>query len=243
MEIVGRVALVTGASRGVGAAVAVALAEAGADVALAARSTSERPGVIAGTLEETAAAVESLGRRALVVPTNLASEDEVVGMVASTVESLGRVDILVNNAAVAVPADGVGLGRKHFDLMFAINLRAPMAAMREAARDMGSRGEGVVVNISSAAAVYRVPSLTAYGMSKIALEHLTVLAADELASSGVAVNCYRIDIGTASEGLLARSGATDHPGWVSPKVAAEGVVWMVRQPADYTGHLVSMAEL
>jgi NAD(P)-dependent dehydrogenase (short-subunit alcohol dehydrogenase family) len=234
---------VTGASRGVGAAVAIALAEAGADVVLAARSTTEKPHSLPGTLEATAAAIEKLGRKAVCIPTNLAKEDEVAAMVAGAVDAFGRIDILVNNAAVAVPNDGTPLGRKHFDLLFAVNTRAPMAAMREAALDMGLRGEGAIVNISSAAAVYRVPSLTAYGMSKIALEHLTVMASDELRPRGISVNCFRIDIGTASEGLLARSGAADHPGWVPPSVAAEGVLWVLRQPAQFTGHIVSMAEL
>src|SRR3954451_10193038 len=101
MDLHNRVAIVTGASRGVGAATAVALAEAGCHVACAARSTSEHPSSTAGVLDDTVARIEAAGRRALSVPTNLAIADEVIAMVRNTHAHFGRVDILVNNAAIS----------------------------------------------------------------------------------------------------------------------------------------------
>ena len=237
----GMTALVTGASRGIGAAIAMALAEAGADVACAARTTAASPSTIPGTLDETIARIEGLGRRALAVPTNLAVEHEVVEMVSRVGADLGRLDLLVNNAAVASPG-GLEMDRKHFDLLFAVNTRAPMVAIREAVPLMRKHGGGRVLNISSAAASYAISGLMAYGMSKLALEHLTAATARELEAEGIAVNCFRVDIGTASEGIIARTAGAARD-WEPPEVAAEGVVWMLRQPTTFTAHLVSMATL
>src|SRR5215813_5886868 len=100
MDLAGKVALVTGASRGVGAATAIALAQAGAKVACAARSTDASPQRTPGTLEQTLARIAAAGGEGIPVPTNLANEDEVVAMVHRTAERFGRLDVLVNNAAI-----------------------------------------------------------------------------------------------------------------------------------------------
>ena len=115
-----------------------------------------------------------------------------------------------------------------------------MVAMHEASRDMALHGEGAIINISSAAASRSIPGLMVYGMSKIALEHLTVLAADQLQPFGIAVNCLRIDIATGSEGLLSRNPNANADEYEPTSVAAEGVVWMLRQPPSYTRHLASI---
>ena len=244
MNLDGKIALVTGASRGMGAAVAIALAEKSAKVAIAARSTGDNPTALPGTLEETAERIRALGGEALIVPTNLAKDEEVVAMVERTVEHFGRIDILINNAALAVPNDnGMNLTTKHFNLLMAVNTRAPMVASAVAARHMIKQGAGAIINVSSAAGVYRVPALTAYGMAKLALEHYTVMFADELAGAGVSVNCFRIDIGTASEGLLARSDDHHADEWEPPAVTAEGFIWILEQGPEYTGQVLSMATL
>lgn len=237
----GKTALVTGASRGIGAAIAVALAECGAHVAVAARTTRTMPSPIPGTLEDTAARVRDCGRRALVVPTDLNREEDIEAMVQTTYDHFGRIDVAINNAAAASPGD-LELDRKRFDLLMHINVRAPMVAIRALRPIMEQAGEGRIVNISSATAAYVVPGLMGYGMSKLALEHLTVSAAVMLAESNIAVNCFRVDIGTASEGIIYRTGGRAADG-EPPSVPAEGVVWMLRQDLNYTGHLVSMAAL
>src|SRR5688500_17012229 len=105
MDLDGKVAIVTGASRGVGAATAVALAEAGCAVACAARATDATPQRTPGTLDATVRMVEERGGRAVAVPTNLAVDDDVVRMVAATVDHFGRLDIVVNNAAITFVGD------------------------------------------------------------------------------------------------------------------------------------------
>ncbi len=242
MDLEGKVALVTGASRGVGAATAVALAEAGCDVACAARSTRDAPQRTPGTLEETGARVEAAGRRAVLVPTNLADEAEVVAMVRATEAALGRVDILVNNAAITFVGD-LDIPLKRHDLVMEVNLRAPLIACRAAVPGMQARGEGAILNVSSNAALYPHPGVMSYGISKIGLERLTVDLARQLQRWSIAVNCFRIDIAVASEGFIANTPGMDRSTWEPPEVAAEGIVWMLRQPPSYSGRREGMYAL
>jgi NAD(P)-dependent dehydrogenase (short-subunit alcohol dehydrogenase family) len=242
MEIAGKVALVTGASRGVGRAVAVALARAGADVACAARATDGTPLPLPGTVDETVRAVEAAGRRGLAVPTNLADPQQVERMVHITLAHFGRIDILINNAAITFAGD-LALPMKRYDLIMAVNLRAPLQAMQLVVDGMKARGDGAVVNVSSAAALFPVPGLMAYGMSKAAMERMTVDCAEQLRPWGVAVNTFRIDVPVASEGFVANLPDLDHDDWEPTEVPADGILWMVRQPPDYTGHNVGMVEL
>ena len=242
MDLKEKIAIVTGASRGVGAAVAVALAQAGADVACAARATRDHPLPIPGTIHDTVERIEAIGRHALAVPTNLAIEEEVERMVQSTIDHFGRVDILVNNAAITFPGD-LDLPLKRHDLIMEVNLRAPLIAMRAVAPGMKKRREGAILNVSSAAALNVLPGLMSYGISKIALERLTLDAAEQLRPYGVAVNCFRIDIAVASEGFVWNQPDADHDTWEPTEVAAEGALWMLRQPPSYTGQLAGMKQL
>jgi citronellol/citronellal dehydrogenase len=242
MNLDDKVAIVTGASRGVGAATAVALAAAGARVACAARATDADPLRLPGTIDGTARQITDAGGDALAVPTNLAVEEDVERMVAATVEHFGRLDVLVNNAAITFPGD-LDVPIKRYDLMMAVNLRAPLVAAHAAVPHMKRQGEGAVLNVSSAAALSYIPGLMIYGMSKIALEHLTVSLAGQLEGDRIAVNTFRIDVPVASEGFVANTPGFDHSDWEPTEVPAEGIVWMLRQPASYTGRNVSMAAL
>jgi citronellol/citronellal dehydrogenase len=238
----GKVAIVTGASRGVGAAAAVALARSGAAVACAARATDANPLRLPGTVDATVREITEGGGRALAVPTNLALEEDVERMVTTTVEHFGRLDILVNNAAITFPGD-LDVPLKRYDLMMAVNLRAPLVAAHAAVPHMREQGEGAILNVSSAAALTYIPGLMVYGMSKIAMEHLTVSLAAQLGPDRIAVNTFRIDVPVASEGFVANLPDVDHSDWEPTSVPAEGIVWMLEQPPSYTGHNVGMAEL
>ena len=238
-ELEGKVALVTGASRGVGAATAVALAAAGCDVVCAARSTRDAPQRTPGTLDETVARVEATGSRGLALATNLAIDAEVIAMVHVTLEQFGRLDVLVNNAAITFVGD-LDVPLKRYDLIMQVNLRAPLIAIREAVPAMRAHGGGAIVNVSSVAALYPHASLMAYGMSKVGLERLTVDVASQTQKWDIAVNCFRIDLAVASEGFLANTPGADHSQWEPPEVAAEGILWMVRQPPTYSGRRESM---
>jgi citronellol/citronellal dehydrogenase len=242
MELRDRVALVTGASRGVGRAVAIALAQAGADVACAARATDDSPLKLPGTVDETVRQVEAAGRRGLAVPTNLASEADVERMVERTLEHFGRIDVLINNAAITFPGD-LALPLKRHDLIMNVNVRAVLQTIQLVVPGMRQRREGAIVNVSSAAGLHAFPGLMAYGMSKAALERMSVDVAVQLRPHGIAVNTFRIDVPVASEGFVANLPDIDHDDWEPTEVPAEGIIWMLRQPPDYTGHNVGMVEL
>jgi len=242
VELDGAVAIVTGASRGVGAATAIELATRGARVLCAARATDAEPVPIPGTIDGTVRAIRAAGGTALAVPTNLASDADVVAMVDTAIEHFGRVDILVNNAAITFPGD-LELPMKRFDLVFDVDLRAPVIAAQRAVPHMIEQGRGAVVNVSSAAALNYYPGQMAYGMAKAALEHFTVSLAAQLRPHEIPVNTFRIDVPVASEGFLAAMPGIDHSDWEPPAVAAEGIVWMLRQGPEYTGHNAGMARL
>jgi NAD(P)-dependent dehydrogenase (short-subunit alcohol dehydrogenase family) len=226
VDLTGKVAIVTGASR----------------VACAARATDEAPLSTPGTIDATVERITHAGGTAIPVATNLARDDEVRAMVDRTVDAYGGVDILVNNAAITFPGD-LQMELKRFDLVFNIDLRAPLLAMQAALPSMRARGGGRIVNVSSAAALNYIPELMAYGMAKIALEHLTVSAAAQLRGDGIAVNTFRIDLPVASEGFIANFPELDHSDWEPTDVAAEGILWMIGQPSSYTGNNVGMARL
>ncbi len=242
MDLEGKVALVTGASRGVGAAIAVALAEAGCHVACAARATRDAPMKIPGTLDETVERVEKAGRRGLAVPTNLAREDEVVRMVEQTAAHFGRLDALVNNAAITFVGD-LDIPLKRHDLIMEVNVRAPFIAMREAVPHLRAAGGGAIVNLSSVAALLPVPGLMSYGVSKVALERMSVDVANQVHGDGIAVSVFRIDLSVASEGFVANTPGVDRSTWEPCEVAAEGVLWTLGQGLAVSGQLLSMLEL
>ncbi|MFN8543235.1 MAG: SDR family NAD(P)-dependent oxidoreductase [Candidatus Binatia bacterium] len=242
MDLRGAVALVTGASRGVGRALAVALADAGADVACAARATDASPLKLPGTVDETVREVVRRGRRGLALGVDLSRPDQVEAMGERTIAHVGRVDVLVNNAAITFPGD-LELPMKRWDLVMEVNLRAPLLAMRAAARDMIARRSGKILNVSSAAAVIPIDDLLVYGVSKAGLERLTTGAAAALARHGIAVNCFRIDVPIASEGFVHNAPELDTSAWEPTAVGAEGALWMLAQPVEYTGRVESITDL
>jgi citronellol/citronellal dehydrogenase len=235
----GKVALVTGASRGIGAATAVALAAEGCAVACAARSTSDAPQRTPGTLDETVARITDAGGAALSVPTNLADPAEVEAMVDATVEHFGRLDILVNNAAVTFVGD-LDIPRHRYELVMAVNVTGPLVAMQRAVPHLRAAGGAAIVNVSSVAALHPYPGLMAYGVSKAALERATVDVARQVQPDGIAANVFRVDVPVASEGFVANTPGVDRSSWEPCEVAAEGIVWLLGQPVTFSGQLCSM---
>ena len=173
-----RVAIVTGANTGIGQAIAIALATAGADVALVGRTPAE----------DTAAAIRALGRRALIVSADLSSIEPVQRIVDETVAGLGGLDILVNNAGIIRRADAVDFTEEDWDAVVDTNLKSVFFLCQAAGRHMIATGKGRIINIASMLTFQggiRVPSYTA---SKSGIGGLTKLLANERAKHGVTVN-------------------------------------------------------
>ncbi|MGZ4105243.1 MAG: glucose 1-dehydrogenase [Actinomycetota bacterium] len=169
----GKVAIVTGAGKGIGAEIALACADAGADVALLARTVSD--------LEQVAAAVGERGRRALIVPTDVMDLEALPAAVERTVAELGGIDVLVNNAGGAVPAPFMDTRAEHLEWAFHFNVSSPVEMTRLCVPHLLERGAGAVLNVGSMTAVHTSRGYLAYGTAKAALSHATKLMASDLA--------------------------------------------------------------
>lgn len=176
----GRVALVTGGGQGLGEVAALALAEAGADVAVAGRTEE--------TLEKVAAKITALGRRAHVARTDITDADQVARMVDGTVAALGRLDVLVNNAGILHWAKILDTADEQWDRVVDTNVRGTFLATRAAGRHLVEQGSGKVINIASSFAYLGVTGLASYSASKAAIIAFTRTAAIEWAKYGVQVN-------------------------------------------------------
>ena len=184
MDFSGKVALITGSSRGLGKALALEFAKAGASVIVAARS--ETTGKLPGTIGETVTEIEALGGKAAAVRANVAREEDLVHLAEASLEAFGRVDMLVNNAGISMPYNQLAweIPAKGWDLLTAINIRAPFRLSSLLLPQMIERGGGSILNISSMAAANNYSGVkdsdgsvnrisVAYGMSKAALERFS----------------------------------------------------------------------
>jgi len=241
--LLGQVAVVTGASRGIGRAIAVDFARAGADIVVTARSSESAPSKLPGTIEETARAVQALGRRALAVPTDVTSEEQVREMARRTLQEFGRCDILVNNAGISSPAPFHETPLKRWDLVMNVNLRGPVMCMQAFLPSMIERRSGRVINISSFLAEVMLPGMISYSVSKIALEKLTQYTGQELRQFNIPVNALRIELNIATEGWMFRNPNMDFSDWEKPEAASETTLWLATQPLTYTGNVVTIAEV
>jgi NADP-dependent 3-hydroxy acid dehydrogenase YdfG len=192
--LAGQVAIVTGAGRGIGRAVAEHFAAAGAAVVLASRTSTD--------LEQVRAGIEKGGARALVVPTDVGDDAAVTRLVARTVEALGQVDILVTAAGVASFGPVAQSDPRDWSAMLAINLRAVMVCCHAVLAPMLARGRGSIINVASVAARRAIPGGAAYTATKAGVMGFSRVLAEELRVGGVRV------------GVLL-PGAVDTPLWDS----------------------------
>ncbi len=177
-DLSGKVAVITGANTGIGQAIALALAGAGADIACVGRSSAD----------ETIAKAEALGRRAINIKADLGSIAPVPDVIAQTLAAFGRIDILVNNAGIIRRADSLDFTEADWDAVIDTNLKSVFFLCQAAAKHMIAQGSGKIINIASMLSFQggvRVPSYTA---SKSGVAGLTKLMANEWAAKGVNVN-------------------------------------------------------
>jgi NAD(P)-dependent dehydrogenase (short-subunit alcohol dehydrogenase family) len=212
MSMASKVAVVTGASRGIGAAIAERFALDGAAVAVSARTVEEGDHPLPGSIATTLKSIADAGGTALPIAADLARREDRARLVETVVRELGPIDILVNNAAVTYfePVDGFQEG--HYRLMFEVQVRAPFELAQLVLPAMRERKRGWILNISSGAAVHPqgppypsvVPGGTTYGMCKAALERFTTGLASEVHGDGIAVNAL------SPSGLVKTPGVVHH---------------------------------
>ena len=230
----GRVALVTGASRGIGAAIAQRFACEGAVVAVAARSLDEpAQGTVPGTLRETVADIEAAGGRALPYQVDLTSLESRADLVGRVVAELGPVDVLVNNAATSIFAPFTDISEKRLRLITTINYFAPFDLCQRVIPAMRERGGGWVLNITSLSGdipttpppdpIYHLQG-TAYGGSKAALNRLTEGLASEFYADSVVANALAPVKAVLTEGVKATLS--------EDAIAGEGILEPVEAMAE-----------
>jgi citronellol/citronellal dehydrogenase len=245
--LVGRVAIVTGASRGIGASMAERLAAEGAAVAVTARTVNDGDHMLPGGISATLAAITEAGGRAIAIPANLARPEDRERVVATTEAELGPVDILVNNAAVTYYERIADFRERHFEVMFDVDVRAPFELARRVLPAMRDRHEGWILNISSGASRHPVgPPYTpdrggtVYGMCKAALERFTTGLASEVYADGIAVNVL------SPSGLVLTPGVLHHQldRYTSPEryedvgvIVEAGLRLCTGDPATLTGRV------
>jgi NAD(P)-dependent dehydrogenase (short-subunit alcohol dehydrogenase family) len=246
MKLEDAVAVVTGASRGIGKATAIALAKRGARVVCMARSSDASPSKLPGTIDDTVRSIESLGGRAMAVPCDVSQEDQVEALARETLAEFGRIDILVNNAGQAFYIEPfLETPLRHWNRVLGVNLIGAILCIRAFLPRMIKQGIGSIVNISSAivtnpaqAAMLQHPP---YFVSKMALEGLTQVLAVEMEPHKIPVNCLRIDLVVLSEGWQP-DPKLDLSHAERPEVAAESIIWLATRDPSYTGHILSLTD-
>ncbi len=225
-DLTGRVALVTGANGGIGQAIAVALAAAGADVALVARSD----------LSQTQGQITALGRRALTLKADLDSTEPVPGLVADTIAWGGRLDYLVNNAGTIRRADAVDFTEEDWDHVMDVNLKSAFFLTQAAGRHMLARGSGKVINIASMLSFQGGIRVASYTAAKSGMAGITKLLANEWAGQGVNVNAIAPGY-IATNNTAALQADAVRSGQILARIPAGR--W--GQPADMGGAAVFLA--
>jgi 7-alpha-hydroxysteroid dehydrogenase len=237
----GKVAVVTGAGRGIGAASAIGLAQAGADVVISARSADQ--------LAQVAATIEGVGRRAVTVPADLSDLDAVAGLVDHARDAFGRLDLVVNNVGGAMPRPFMDTSPGRLEQAFHFNVSTAHALLRPAVPLMLEGDGGSVVNISSAMGRIAGRGYLAYGTAKGALAHYTRLAAADLAPrirvNAIAVGSVAtsaLDIVMETDELReALEGGTPLKRIGHPEEIAAAVVYLASEAGAYiTGKILEV---
>jgi len=239
-DLSGKVALVTGANTGIGQAIALALAGAGADVALAGRTLAI----------ETEEQVRALGRKAVLIEADVAADGAGLGMVDATLTTLGGLDILINNAGTIRRADAVDFTPEDWDAVIDTNLKALFFLCQEAGRHMIGRGSGKIVNIASMLSFQGGIRVPAYTASKSAVAGLTKALANEWAHLGVNVNAIAPGyIATNNTAALQADEARNRQileripagRWGAPGDIGGAAVFLSSAASDYVhGHILAV---
>jgi NAD(P)-dependent dehydrogenase (short-subunit alcohol dehydrogenase family) len=247
MKLRGKVAIVTGASRGIGRSIAIGFAQEGTNVIIAARSETEKkelPGTIYKTVEE----IQTLGRRALPLKCNVTDETSVNEMVKKMIAEFGKIDILVNNAGVAFYYPVVETLLRRWELVLKVNLTGAFLCSKSVLPKMIEQRRGSIINITSLAANERdgatVSTGLAYAVAKAGLDRLTYGLAAEVGRFNIAVSCIKPQHVIDTEGMRFWVKEEEGKDWVSPEKMVKCALFLTQQDAGgVTGTVATDEEL
>jgi citronellol/citronellal dehydrogenase len=243
-KLEGKIAVITGASRGIGQAIAELFASEGASVVCAARTLHEGDHPFAGSLERTVQTIRDAGGEALAVAANVSEEADCIGLIEQARNHFGQVDILVNNAALTYYIPIVEYPTNRWVRAFAVNVHGPFMLCKAVLPEMIARRQGAIVNISSGAAIgpgrgpyenLRVQGGTMYGTTKAALERFTQGLAQEMAVyEGIAVSAVSPSRVVPTPGTVFHKlvDSMDDPRGEPPSMMARATLLLASEPAD-----------
>lgn len=236
-ELQDTVAIVTGASRGIGKGLAIGLASAGAAVVCAARTLEPSTNNLPGSLHETVAAITADGGRALAVRCDIGVADDIAELVTGTVDAFGRVDVLVNNAMAPTRGSFDETTIEMWDESMRVNVRSLFLTTKAVVPHMQRTGGGSIVNISSGGAGHEsTPFMPAgfatYAVAKAAMERFSTILAPELAAKNVAINALRPGAVRTELATLELGDDHDWSGWTTPQAVVPAVLHLGRQRGD-----------
>jgi len=228
-DLTGQVALVTGAARGLGRAISLALANAGAEIALGLRDKNSDSGL--------ASEIRFLGRRALQLQMDVSHKDQILRAVEDTVKEFGRIDILVNNAGIAPENLAENVREEDFDATLAVNLKGTFFASQAAGRVMIRQKSGAIINMSSQAGFVALPTESIYCMTKAAIAHLTKCLAVEWGK-------YHIRVNAVAPTFIHTPGTEDFlsdPRHLTDTVDRIAALHRIGEPMEVAGAVVFLA--
>jgi NAD(P)-dependent dehydrogenase (short-subunit alcohol dehydrogenase family) len=247
-RLYGKVAIVTGSSRGIGRGLAVGLADLGASVVCAARTETASADGSSGTIHETVEEIRSRGGNAVAQRCDIGVEGDLQALIDAAVREFGGLDVLVNNAMTEVRAAFVESTPEQWDESMRVNVRSLYVSCKAALEPMTARGGGSIINISSGAADPNIgplmpPGYFIYSVAKAALEKFSTALAVELAPFNVAINALRP--GAVKTEHAAKELGPDHDwtGWKEPDAVVPAVAYLAAQRADgLTGKVVDSTQ-
>jgi len=227
--LTGQVALVTGGAKGIGKALALGLARAGAAVAIAGRDTA--------ALEATLGDLRQVGVPAHAVRADVSDVAQIEGMIADVTQALGPIDVLVNNAGVAILEPSTDVSETHWDSVIDTNLKGMFFCASRVAREMIPRGSGTIINVSSEEGIVGVPGHAAYCISKAGIIHMTKVLALEWGPHGIRVNCIAPAAVRTQMNETYWIGDPEAYRWVTERIA----LGRVSEPEELVGAAVYLA--
>jgi citronellol/citronellal dehydrogenase len=247
LNLKGKVAIVTGASRGLGKAIAIGFSQQGANVVIAARTVVDNK-ELPGTIYQTAEEIKALGLKALAVRCDVTDEESVNHMVQKTLGHFGHIDVLVNNAGIAFYAPILETPAKRWELVVKVNLVGAFLCSKAVLPHMIEQKSGSIINISSLAADERdegtVPTGVAYAVSKAGLDRLTLGLATEVGKYNIAVNAVKPHRVVDTDGMRLWQPEADTSSWQSADMIVKAASFLATQDSKgITGTVATDREI